>query len=298
MSVTAESVRQLRERTGAGMMECKRALVETNGDLDAAAELMRKQGLAKADKKASRIAAEGVISTAVSADGKAAVMVEINCETDFVARGDDFTGFAAVVSQQALTANPADVEALLAVPAAGGETIDSLRRSLIAKIGENISVRRFVRVESSGQLGSYLHGTRIGTLVALDGGDAALARDLAMHVAASSPRYLAAADVPAEDVAKERAIRIEMSQNDEKNKGKPEAVLVKIVEGGITKWLNEITLLGQPFVKDDKLSVEKLLVAAKAQITRFERLEVGAGIEKKQDDFVAEVMAQAKGSGH
>jgi len=299
MSVTAESVRQLRERTGAGMMECKRALVETNGDLDAAAELMRKQGLAKADKKASRIAAEGVISTAVAADGKSAVMVEINCETDFVARGDDFTGFAAVVSQQALAANPADVEALLAVPATGGETIDSLRRSLIAKIGENISVRRFVRVESAGQLGSYLHGTRIGTLVALDGGDAALARDLAMHVAASSPRYLAAADVPAEDVAKERAIRIEMSQNDEKNKGKPEAVLVKIVEGGITKWLNEITLLGQPFVKDDKLSVEKLLAAAKAQITRFERLEVGAGIEKKQDDFVAEVMAQAKGSsGH
>ena len=299
MSVTAESVRQLRERTGAGMMECKRALVETNGDLDAAAELMRKQGLAKADKKASRIAAEGVISTAVSADGKAAVMVEINCETDFVARGDDFTGFAAVVSQQALAANPADVEALLAMPAAGGETIDALRRTLIAKIGENISVRRFVRVESAGQLGSYLHGTRIGTLVALEGGDAALARDLAMHVAASSPRYLAAADVPAEDVAKERAIRIDISQNDEKNKGKPEAVLVKIVEGGLNKWLNEITLLGQPFVKDDKLSVEKLLSAAKAQVTRFERLEVGAGIEKKQDDFVAEVMAQAKGSsGH
>ncbi len=299
MSVTAESVRQLRERTGAGMMECKRALVETNGDLDAAAELMRKQGLAKADKKASRIAAEGVISTAVSADGKAAVMVEINCETDFVARGDDFTGFAAVVSQQALAANPADVEALLAVPATGGETIDSLRRTLIAKIGENISVRRFVRVESAGQLGSYLHGTRIGTLVALEGGDAALARDLAMHVAASSPRYLSAADVPAEDVAKERAIRIDMSQNDEKNKGKPEAVLVKIVEGGLNKWLNEITLLGQPFVKDDKLSVEKLLAGAQAKITRFERLEVGAGIEKKQDDFVAEVMAQAKGSsGH
>ena len=289
MSVTAESVRQLRER----------ALVETNGDLDAAAELMRKQGLAKADKKASRIAAEGVISTAVSADGKAAVMVEINCETDFVARGDDFTGFAAVVSQQALAANPADVEALLAVPATGGETIDSLRRTLIAKIGENISVRRFVRVESAGQLGSYLHGTRIGTLVALEGGDAALARDLAMHVAASSPRYLSAADVPAEDVAKERAIRIDMSQNDEKNKGKPEAVLVKIVEGGLNKWLNEITLLGQPFVKDDKLSVEKLLAGAQAKITRFERLEVGAGIEKKQDDFVAEVMAQAKGSsGH
>ena len=298
MTVTAESVRQLRERTGAGMMECKRALVETNGDLDAAAELMRKQGLAKADKKASRVAAEGVIATAVSADGKTAVMVEVNCETDFVARGDDFTGFAAAVAAAALAGNPADVEALLALTGTAGQAIDELRRVLIAKIGENISVRRFVRVESAGSLGSYLHGTRIGTLVAIEGGDAALARDLAMHVAASSPRYLSAAQVPAEDVAKERSIRIEMSQNDEKNKGKPEAVLVKIVEGGLNKWFNEITLMGQPFVKDDKLSIEKLLAAASAKVTRFERLEVGAGIEKKQEDFVAEVMAQAKGSGH
>jgi len=298
MSVTAESVRQLRERTGAGMMECKRALVETNGDLDAAAELMRKQGLAKADKKASRVAAEGVIATAVSADGKTAVMVEVNCETDFVARGDDFTGFAAAVAAAALAGNPADVEALLALAGPAGQAIDELRRVLIAKIGENISVRRFVRVESAGSLGSYLHGTRIGTLVAIEGGDAALARDLAMHVAASSPRYLSAAQVPAEDVAKERAIRIEISLNDEKNKGKPEAVLVKIVEGGLNKWFNEITLMGQPFVKDDKLSIEKLLAAASAKVTRFERLEVGAGIEKKQEDFVAEVMAQAKGSGH
>jgi elongation factor Ts len=298
MTVTAESVRQLRERTGAGMMECKRALVETNGDLDAAAELMRKQGLAKADKKASRVAAEGVIATAVSVDGKTAVMVEVNCETDFVARGDDFTGFAAAVAAAALAGNPADVEALLALTGTAGQAIDELRRVLIAKIGENISVRRFVRVESAGSLGSYLHGTRIGTLVAIEGGDAALARDLAMHVAASSPRYLSAAQVPAEDVAKERSIRIEISQNDEKNKGKPEAVLVKIVEGGLNKWFNEITLLGQPFVKDDKLSIEKLLAAASAKVTRFERLEVGAGIEKKQEDFVAEVMAQAKGSGH
>jgi elongation factor Ts len=298
MTVTAESVRQLRERTGAGMMECKRALVETNGDLDAAAELMRKQGLAKADKKASRVAAEGVIATAVSADGKTAVMVEVNCETDFVARGDDFTGFAAAVAAAALAGNPADVEALLALAGTAGQGIDEQRRVLIAKIGENISVRRFVRVESAGSLGSYLHGTRIGTLVAIEGGDAALARDLAMHVAASSPRYLSAAQVPAEDVAKERAIRIEISQNDEKNKGKPEAVLVKIVEGGLNKWFNEITLMGQPFVKDDKLSIEKLLAAASAKVTRFERLEVGAGIEKKQEDFVAEVMAQAKGSGH
>jgi len=297
MSVTAEAVRQLRERTAAGMMECKRALVETNGDLDAAAELMRKQGLAKADKKASRVAAEGVIVTAQSADGKAAVMVEINCETDFVARGDDFTGFAAVVGQATLDSKAADVEAVLAAKTPSGDSVDDLRRALIAKIGENISVRRFVRVESAGILGSYLHGSRIGTLVALEGGDAALARDLAMHVAASSPRYLLAADVPAEDVAKERAIRVDISLNDEKNKGKPEQVLAKIVDGGMNKWLNEITLMGQPFVKDDKLSIEKLLKAADAKVTRFERLEVGAGIEKKQDDFVAEVMAQAKGSG-
>ena len=298
MSITADSVRQLRERTGAGMMECKRALVETNGDLDAAAELMRKQGLAKADKKASRVAAEGIIALAASADGKTAVMVEVNCETDFVARGDDFTGFANAVAAAALAGNPADVEALSALALASGQGIDERRRELIAKIGENISLRRFVRVASAGQLGSYLHGTRIGTLVALEGGDAALARDLAMHVAASNPRYLAAADVPAADVAKERAIRIEMSQNDEKNKGKPEAVLAKIVDGGINKWLNEITLLGQPFVKDDKQSIDKLLQSAKAKVTRFERLEVGAGIEKKQEDFVAEVMAQAKGAGH
>ncbi len=297
MAVTAQAVGQLRERTGAGMMECKRALVETNGDLDAAAELMRKQGLAKADKKASRVAAEGVIATAVSADGKSSVMVEVNCETDFVARGDDFTGFAATVAKLTLDSKAADIAAVLATKTASGETVDDLRRTLIAKIGENISVRRFVRVETSGFLGSYLHGTRIGTLVALEGGDATLAKDLAMHVAAANPTYLAATDVPAEDVAKERGIRVEISKNDEKNKGKPEQVLVKIVEGGINKWLNEITLLGQPFVKDDKISIEKLLAKASAKVTRFERLEVGAGIEKKQDDFVAEVMAQAKGSG-
>ncbi len=293
MSVTAETVRQLRERTGAGMMECKKALVETHGDLDAAAELMRKQGLAKADKKASRVAAEGVITSATSADGKAAVLVEINCETDFVARGDDFTGFAKEVAAVALAGNPASVEALSALKLASGETIDERRRALIAKIGENISVRRFERVESSDLLGTYLHGTRIGSLVAVEGGDAQLAKDLAMHVAASNPLYLAASDVPEADRAKERDIRVEMLKNDEKNKGKPENILVKIVEGGLNKWLNEITLLGQPFVKDDKVSIEKLLAGAKAKVTRYARLEVGAGIEKKQDDFVAEVMSQA-----
>jgi elongation factor Ts len=294
VSVTAESVRQLRERTGAGMMECKRALVEVNGDLDAAAELMRKQGLAKADKKASRVAAEGVIATATSADGRAAVLVEINCETDFVARGDDFTGFAREVAAVTLAVKPADVEALGAQKLPSGETVDEKRRALISKLGENISLRRFERVESTGLLGSYLHGTRIGTLVAIEGGDAQLAKDLAMHVAASNPRYLTAAEVPAEDVAKERDIRVDIMKNDEKNKGKPDAILVKIVEGGLNKWLGEITLLGQPFVKDDKLTIEKLLKAANATIARFARLEVGAGIEKKKDDFVAEVKAQAE----
>jgi elongation factor Ts len=294
VSVTAESVRQLRERTGAGMMECKKALVEVGGDLDAAAELMRKQGLAKADKKASRVAAEGVITTASSADGRAAVLVEVNCETDFVARGDDFTAFAREVASVALAANPADVEALGAQKLASGTTIEEHRRALIAKIGENITLRRFERIESPALLGSYLHGTRIGSLVAIEGGDAPLAKDLAMHVAASNPRYLSSAEVPAEDMAKERDIRVEIMKNDEKNKNKPDAILVKIVEGGLNKWLGEITLLGQPFVKDDSVSIDKLLKNANAKILRYARLEVGAGIEKKKEDFVAEVKAQAE----
>ena len=292
MSVTADTVRQLRERTGAGMMECKRALVETQGDLDAAAELMRKQGLAKADKKAARVAAEGVIASALSADGKQGVLVEVNSETDFVARGDDLTGFAKEVAQVALDSGATDVESLGAQKLASGETVDERRRALVAKIGENIGVRRISRVASNGQLGSYLHGTRIGTLVALDGGDAALAKDIAMHVAASNPAYLAATDVPADAVAKERDIRVEMLKNDEKNKGKPDNILVKIVDGGMNKWLAEITLLGQPFVKDDKQSVDKLLKSANAKVERYARLEVGAGIEKKQEDFAAEVQAQ------
>jgi len=189
------------------------------------------------------------------------------------------------------------VAALAAHRLASGETVDERRRALIAKIGENVSVRRFERVTSTGTLGTYLHGTRIGTLVALQGGDATLARDLAMHVAASNPQYLEAAQVPADDVAKERSIRIEANRNDEKNRNKPEQVLAKIVDGQIAKWLGEITLLGQPFVKDPDVAIARLLQGAGAQVVRFARLEVGAGIEKKQDDFVAEVMAQAKGSG-
>jgi len=292
MSVTAEAVKQLRERTGAGMMECKKALVETNGDLDAAAELMRKQGLAKADKKAARVAAEGVVALEKSADGKSAAMVEVNCETDFVAREADFQGFSADVAKVALIAGAADVEALVANKLASGETIDERRRALISKIGENITVRRHATLSSTGFLGAYRHGTRICALVAIEGGDAALAHDLAMHVAASNPEFLSAADVPADLVAKEREIETEKALAE----GKPADIVAKMVEGRIRKTLNEKALLGQPFVKDPDQTVEKLLKAAKAEIKAYKRFEVGAGIEKKQDDFVGEVMAQVKAS--
>jgi len=292
MSVTAEAVKQLRERTGAGMMECKKALVETNGDLDAAAELMRKQGLAKADKKAARVAAEGVVALEKSADGKSAAMVEVNCETDFVAREADFQGFSTDVAKVALTAGAADVEALVANKLASGETIDERRRALISKIGENITVRRHATLSSTGFVGAYRHGPRICALVAIEGGDAALAHDLAMHVAASNPEFLSAADVPADLVAKEREIETEKALAE----GKPADIVAKMVEGRIRKTLNEKALLGQPFVKDPDQTVEKLLKAAKAEIKAYKRFEVGAGIEKKQDDFVGEVMAQVKAS--
>jgi elongation factor Ts len=293
MNITADAVKQLRERTGAGMMECKKALVETKGDLDAAAELMRKQGLAKADKKATRIAAEGVIAIERAADGKSAAMVEVNCETDFVAREHDFKAFAHDVARSAASAKPADLDALLALKLASGESIDERRRALVAKIGEKISVRRFTRVDSSGSLGSYLHGTRIGVLVGLEGGTSELARDLAMHIAASNPRYVAAADVPAAEVAKEREILTEQAQKE----GKSPEIAAKMVEGRLRKSLAEITLLGQPFVKDPDQTIEKLLKTAGASVREFQRFEVGAGIEKKQEDFVAEVMAQVSAAG-
>jgi len=292
MSITAEAVKQLRERTGAGMMECKKALVETQGDLDAAAELMRKQGLAKADKKASRVAAEGVIALEKSADGKSAAMVEVNCETDFVAREADFQGFCTDVAKVALAANPASLEALNALALPSGESIDERRRALVAKIGENISVRRHAALSATGVLGAYRHGTRIGALVALEGGDAALAHDIAMHVAAVNPEYLSVADVPAEMLAKEREIETEKALAE----GKPAEIVAKMGEGRIRTTLNEKTLLGQPFVRDPDQTVEKLLKAAKAEVKAFRRFEVGAGIEKKQDDFVGEVMAQVKAS--
>ena len=296
MAVTAEAVKALRERTGAGMMECKKALVEANGDLEAAAEAMRKSGLAKADKKAGRVAAEGVVVIERSADGLTAALVEVNSETDFVARQPDFQGFAHDVAKLALAARPADVEALLAAKLASGKTVEETRRELIARIGENIGVRRFEIVSGGAPLATYLHGSRIATVVVIEGGDAALGHDLAMHVAAINPQYLAAEDVPAEQVGKEREIFIAQAATDPKLAGKPQDVLVKASEGKLRKFLGEITLLGQPFVKDDKQTVAQVLKGANARVLRFVRFEVGAGIEKKQENFAAEVMAQVRGA--
>jgi elongation factor Ts len=287
MNITADSVKQLRERTGAGMMECKKALVETHGDLDAAADLMRKSGLAKADKKASRIAAEGTV--AVEREGLSAVLVEVNCETDFVARSDEFQAFARDLARAGLGKSAASVEDLLA-QADGSGSFEERRRALIAKIGENISVRRFARVTAPTALGTYVHGTRIGTLVALKGGDEALARDLAMHVAAAKPDYIDASGVPPDVLNKERQFLIDQSKDEKK----PPEIIAKMVEGRLRKYLAEITLVGQPFIKDPDTSVEKLLNKAAAKVVEFVRFEVGAGIEKKQDDFVGEVMAQVK----
>ncbi|MET0985626.1 MAG: translation elongation factor Ts [Steroidobacteraceae bacterium] len=292
MAVTAEAVKALRERTGAGMMECKKALVEVNGDLEAAAELMRKQGLAKADKKAARVAAEGVVVIERSADRKRAAIVEVNCETDFVARESDFQQFASDVAKAALAGKVESVEALLALPAPTGTSFEEARRILIAKIGENITVRRVGQIEATGVVGSYLHGSRIGALVAMKLGDEAVARDIAMHVAASSPVRVSANEVPAAEVEKERGILIEQA----KGEGKPEAIVAKMVEGRLRKWLNEITLLGQPFVKDPDQSVEKYLKASGGEVSSFLRFEVGAGIEKKQEDFAADVMKQVRGT--
>ena len=287
MNITADTVKQLRERTGAGMMECKKALVETKGDLDAAAELMRKTGLAKADKKAARVAAEGTV--AAERSGNSAALVEVNCETDFVARSDEFQAFARELAKTALANSPDTLETLLA-SSNGAGSFEDQRRALIAKIGENISVRRFVKVSAPGALGTYIHGSRIGSLVALEGGDEALARDLAMHVAAVNPAYIDAGEVPAAVLDKEREILTDQTKGEKK----PPDIIAKMVEGRLRKYLAEITLMGQPFVKDPDTTVEKLVKKAGAKVVRFVRYEVGAGIEKKQDDFVRDVMDQVK----
>ncbi|HSG95221.1 MAG TPA: translation elongation factor Ts, partial [Afifellaceae bacterium] len=250
MAVTAAMVKELRERTGAGMMECKKALVETGGDMEAAIDVLRKSGLARADKKAARVAAEGRIILASDADSSSAVMVEVNCETDFVAKDANFAAFADAVAANALAMEGADVDALMQT-SIGGETVEQARQALVGKIGENIQVRRMVRVDANGVLGSYVHGGRIGVLVDLEGGDEELARDLAMHVAAMNPEYISTDDVPAEVIAKEKDILVAQAQDS----GKPPEIVEKMVSGRLNKHLSGITLLGQPFVKDGEVTV-------------------------------------------
>ncbi|MDD3762710.1 MAG: translation elongation factor Ts [Nevskiales bacterium] len=288
--ITAALVKELRDRTGAGMGDCKKALEATEGNLDAAAEKLRMDGAAKADKKAGRTAAEGVLAFAKS--DAAVVVVELNCETDFVAKGDDFRGLAKRAAELALEQAPADVEALAALDDAG-ETLDARRRALIGKIGENMTIRRFERVEkAAGPLVTYMHpGDKIGVIVAMEAGDETLAKDLAMHIAAMSPKYLDSASVPADMLADER--RVIEAQVAEQAEGKPAEIVAKMVEGKLRKFVGEITLLGQPFVKEPDQSVEKLLQAKQAKVAGFVRFAVGEGIEKKKEDFAAEVMAQA-----
>jgi elongation factor Ts len=290
MQITAAMVKELRELTGAGMMECKKALAEAGGDTEAAIEWMRKNGLAKADKKAGRVAAEGVIALAAAQNQKTACMIEINCETDFVARGDDFRNFVDQVSALALEKAPADLEALLKLPYPGSADVETQRKALVAKIGENIQIRRFVRVASDGVVGVYSHGGRIGVLVDMSGGDAGLAKDIAMHVAASRPVCVSESDVPAEHLQKEKEILLAQAAQS----GKAGDIVEKMVQGRLKKYLSEVTLLGQPFVKDPDQNVGKLLKAASANVKSFHRFEVGEGIEKKEENFAEEVMAAVR----
>ena len=287
--ITASLVKELRERTGAGMMECKKALTENNGDIDASAEWLRKQGLAKADKKAGRVAAEGRI--AVAQDGGKAVLVEINSETDFVAKDGNFLAFTDAVAQAALASGAADAEALKAVRLPSGETVEESRAAVIAKVGENVQVRRLARIDSAHNVAAYVHGGRIGVLVELKGGDAELARGIAMHIAAMNPPHNKAADVPAEFIAKEK--EIELAKMSDKDKAKPADILEKIISGKINKIVNEVTLYGQPYVLNTDQTVEAAVKAAGADVVGFQRLAVGEGIEKQTDDFAAEVMKQA-----
>lgn len=287
-NISAKLVKELRERTGAGMMECKKALVEAAGDIEKAAEEMRISGQAKADKKASRVAAEGVIEV-YAADGRA-VLLEINSETDFVARDETFKKFAQEAVKAAHAAKAETIEEVLASKTSTGETVEDARKSLIAKIGENIQVRRVKTIEAS-NLGAYVHGGRIGVVAALEGGDEELAKDIAMHVTAANPQYVNPEDVPADVVEKEKSIQVEIAIQS----GKPKEIAEKMVVGRMKKFTGEVSLTGQAFVKDPSILVEKLVKDKGAKVINFIRLDVGEGIEKKEEDFAAEVMSQIKG---
>ncbi|MGJ0429400.1 translation elongation factor Ts [Methylobacter sp.] len=293
MSITAAMVKELRERTGSGMMECKKALTEANGDMELAIENMRKSGLAKADKKSGRTAAEGVIGIKVSDDAKIAVMVDVNCETDFVAKGEDFVNFVNNVTAALLTSDVETDEQLQSMKLADGSVVDDVRRSLIAKLGENITIRRFVKYHTEqGGTASYLHGSKIGVIVELAKPDSELGKDIAMHIAASKPECVSEDQVPAELIEKEKEIFSAQAAES----GKPAEIIEKMIGGRISKFLAEITLLGQPFVKDDKTTVGKLVASKGNSVIRFARFEVGEGIEKKEENFAEEVMAQVRGS--
>ena len=296
MAISAAMVKELRERTGAGMMDCKRMLTETNGDMDAAIDLMRKSGAAKADKKAGRIAAEGRVMISLTDDKKEGAIVEVNCETDFVAKDENFISFTNAVAAQCLSDKPADVDALSDLPLDSGESIGETRANLVAKIGENIKVRRFELVsaaDADAEISYYQHGERIGVAVVLKGGDDTLGKDIAMHIAASRPICVSEKQVPAEVLEKEKEILIAQAQDS----GKPMEIIEKMIEGRMRKYLAEVTLLGQPFVKDADQTVAQLLKSAGAEVVSFIRYEVGEGIEKKQEDFAAEVMAQVNDAG-
>ena len=287
--ITASMVKELREKTDAPMMECKKALTEAGGDLARAEEILRVKLGNKAGKAASRVTAEGIVGVHLSSDGRTAAIVEVNCETDFVAKNDDFQAFAKALAARVADGAPADVAALSAMPLDGG-TVESRRTELIGKIGENMSIRRFVRLSAAGRVASYVHGgSKIGVLVDVEGGDEALARDLAMQIAASKPVALDRTGVPADLIEKERSI----AQQKAAESGKPADIVARMVEGTVAKYLKEVTLLGQPFVKDDKQTVEQLLKARGARVHAFTLYVVGEGIEKKQTDFAAEVAAQA-----
>ena len=290
MAITAALVKELRERTGSGMMECKKALVETDGDIEAAAELMRKSGAAKADKKAGRVAADGAIKVRVADDGKTAVILEVNSETDFVAKDDNFQAFADAVTDVVYEQNPASIEALTTMTLADGRSVEEARQALIAKVGENIQLRRFERVESGDRIASYLHGARIGVLIDA-AADEDLARDIAMHVAAVNPQFVSQDSIPAEFVEREKSILIAQAESS----GKPPEIIEKMIQGRLNKFLAEVSLMGQPFVKDPDQTVAKLLSASGASVNGFVRYEVGEGIEKKVEDFAAEVASQLKG---
>ena len=286
--VTAAMVRELREITGLGMMECKKALVETGGDIKSAEDLLRVKSGAKANKAAGRVAAEGVIGAHLSADGKIAALVEVNCETDFVAKNADFLEFASALAQLVATRNPADVAAL-SVFGLDGSTVEEKRQALVQKIGENLSIRRFHRVQTGAKLAQYLHGVKIGVLVEFEGQDE-VGKDLAMHIAFAKPQFLSRDQVAPAVISRERDVLVARAQES----GKPANIAEKMVEGGLNKFLGEITLLGQAFIKDDKLTVEKMLAAKHATLISYKFFVVGEGIEKKSSDFAAEVAAQAK----